>query len=91
MGESKKRTWNLKFTKEAAKDLKNLDKRYQKAVAKAFDKLIQNPKIGKPLVGGLKGFWKLRFARYRIIYQIIESKILVIVFEVKHRKDVYRN
>ena len=83
--------YKIKFTKEASGNLKKLDKRYQKAVAKAIDKLGQNPKIGKPLIGKLKGLWKLRFSRYRIIYQIIERQLIVIVFEVRHRKDVYRN
>ena len=86
-----KLVYKVKFTKEASENLKKLDKRYQKAVAKAINKLSQNPKISAPLVGKLKGFWKLRFSRYRIIYQIIEKQLIVIVFEIRHRKDVYRN
>jgi len=83
--------YKVKFTKEASENLKKLDKRYQKAVSKAINKLSQNPKIGAPLVGKLKGFWKLRFSKYRIIYQIIERQLIIIVFEIRHRKDVYRN
>jgi mRNA interferase RelE/StbE len=83
--------YKIKFTKNASICLKKLDKRYQKAVGKAIDKLSQNPKIGSPLVGKLKGLWKLRFSRYRIIYQIVERQLIVVVFEIQHRKDAYRH
>lgn len=82
--------YKVKFTKEAARNLKRLDKRYQKAVAKAIDKLALNPKIGKPLKGELKGLWKLRFSKYRIIYEIKVKQLVVIIFEIRHRKEVYR-
>ncbi|OGM77468.1 hypothetical protein A2188_03455 [Candidatus Woesebacteria bacterium RIFOXYA1_FULL_43_9] len=82
--------YRVQFTESASKDLKKLDRRYLKAVNKALDKLADFPTVGKPLKGELQGFWKLRFSRYRIIYQIIERKLLIIVFEVRHRKDVYR-
>lgn len=83
--------YKVKFTKEASQNIRRLDKRYQKAVSKAIDKLSENPQLGAPLVGKLKGLWKLRFSRYRIIYQIIENKLIVVVFEITHRRDVYRN
>lgn len=82
--------YRVKFTKTALQDFKKLDKRYQKAVGKAIDRLAENPQIGKPLKGKLKGFWKLRFSRYRIIYQIVEKRLFVIIFEMKHRKEVYQ-
>lgn len=82
--------YKVLFAQSAAKNLKKLDRRYQKAVAKAIDRLAQDPRVGKPLTGKLKGFWKLRFSRYRIIYQIKEKELIVIIFDVKHRKEVYR-
>lgn len=82
--------YRIVFTKEAAKNFKKLDKRYQKAASAALEKLAHNPKIGDPLKGRLKGLWRLRFSRYRIIYQIIEKKLIVIVFDVDHRRDIYR-
>jgi mRNA interferase RelE/StbE len=82
--------YKIVLTHAASNDFKRLDKKYQKAVAKAINRLSTDPKIGKPLKGKLKGLWKLRFSRYRIIYQIMGNKLLVVVFEVKHRKDIYR-
>ncbi len=82
--------YQISFTKEASKDLKKLDKKFLSAVDKALNKLSLDPKVGFPLVGQLKGYWKLRFSNYRIIYQIFEKKLLIIVFEIKHRKEVYK-
>jgi len=82
--------YKVRFTQIASSDLKKLDKRYQQAVKKAIDRLAQDPKVGLPLVGKLKGFWKLRFSRYRIIYQINEKELIIVIFEVKHRREVYK-
>ena len=43
---------------------------------------------GKRLLHEWKGFWRYRFGDYRIIYEIIESQVLVNVIEVDNRKDV---
>ena len=82
--------YKVLFAKEASKNFRRLDRRLQKLAAKAMDRLAKNPKIGTPLLRELKGLWKLRFSRYRIIYQIVERKLIVIVFDVGHRKDVYK-
>jgi len=82
--------YQVLFTKTAAKNLCQLDKRYQSAVAKAIDKLAQYPTAGEPLTGPLKGLWKLRFSRYRIIYQLDHGKCVIIIFDIAHRREVYR-
>ncbi|MBI3955513.1 type II toxin-antitoxin system RelE/ParE family toxin [Candidatus Gottesmanbacteria bacterium] len=82
--------YQVKFTQTAITDLRKLDRRYQLSVKKAIDRLSQNPKVGMPLKGKLKGLWKLRFSRYRIIYQILEKILIIVIFEVKHRKNVYQ-
>lgn len=82
--------YRLTLTAAAKKDLRTLDKKYRSAVDKALNRLQSNPRIGEQLKGDLKGYWKLRFSRYRIIYQIQDLILLVIVMEIRHRRDVYR-
>ena len=82
--------YKVRFTQTASLDLKKLDNRYRKAVKKAIDRLSEDPKVGLPLVGKLKGLWKLRFSRYRIIYQIFQKELVIVIFEVKHRREVYK-
>ena len=82
--------YKVVFTKEASKNFRRLDKRLQRLAAKAIDRLSKNPKVGTPLSRKLKGLWKIRFSRYRIIYRILEQKLIVIIFDVGHRKEIYK-
>lgn len=82
--------YEVKFTATAKLHLSRLEKKYQSAAAKAIDRLAINPKIGDTLQGTLKGYWRLRFSSYRIIYTIRQSTLVVIVFEVAHRREVYK-
>ena len=77
---------------------KNLDKLRKKdktnfdIVFHHFEKLTQNPKFyGKPLRSNLAGLWSCRAGDFRIVYEIEESKLLVFVVGIGHRKDIYDN
>ena len=83
--------YSVKFSKTVLKSFKRLDRKIQALALKALERLKENPKIGVPLTGNLKGFWKLRFSRYRIIYQLENRKLIIIVFDIGHRKDIYKN
>ncbi len=71
------------------KDFKRIDRADQQRIIKTIrKKLTAKPKeFGKPLAGELKGCWKLRIGKYRVIYEIEEEKILVYVIMVGYRRD----
>jgi len=83
--------YSVKFTQTALKSFKKLDKSIQKLASKAIEGLRKNPKLGKPLKGALRGFWSFRFSKYRIVYQLKERRLLIIVFDIAHRKEIYKN
>ncbi|MFZ3138661.1 MAG: type II toxin-antitoxin system RelE/ParE family toxin [Thermodesulfovibrionales bacterium] len=65
----------------------------QKKINKAIDSLEINPLFGpniKTLVGKLVGLYRYRTGKIRIIYQVFESEIKVIVVEIGPRGDVYK-
>ena len=78
------------FSKTAQKGIHKLDKRYSGALKKSLIKLKENPYLGEKLSGEFKGLWKMKFSRYRIIYQITERELVVVVIDVGHRREVYR-
>ncbi|MEN8253593.1 MAG: type II toxin-antitoxin system RelE/ParE family toxin [Patescibacteria group bacterium] len=82
--------YKVVFTKAANKRIKKLDKRYSSAFDKSLKKLETNPRLGEMLKDDLKGYWKLKFSRYRIIYKIQGKKLIVVVVDVGHRREVYR-
>ncbi len=83
--------YKLLFDDKVSKDLKKIDKAWQKKILEVIKtKLIENPYIGKKLVGDLSYYYRYRVNDYRIIYEILEDEILLVVIKIKHRKDVYK-
>ena len=60
-----------------------------KKIIDEIETLKKFPKRGKPLSGNLRGFWRLRMDKYRIIYQIEGSDLIIYVFNIGHRKNIY--
>ena len=93
-----KRFYEVKFTESAEKDLKKLSKT-NKAIAKLLKKWIlenlintQNPKQrGKALTGNLKGLWRYRVGSYRIVVEIKDEVLLILIIEISDRKETYKN
>ncbi|MGV0750170.1 type II toxin-antitoxin system RelE family toxin [Mycolicibacter minnesotensis] len=53
--------------------------------------LARNPlRVGKALHGELAGRFSARRGDFRVIYEVLDEKIVVRVIDVRHRRDVYR-
>ena len=84
--------FRVKFTEEAEDQFFKLPKSAQKMIKDAIkDRLETEPlAYGKPLRFSYSGHRRIRVSKYRIIYRIMESQVLVIIVNVDHRKDVYK-
>jgi len=86
--------WTIEITRTAEKQIKKLDGSAQKSIVRFLRerlKSVENPRQwGKPLHGDKKGLWRYRVGDYRLICDIQDEKITVLILEVAHRKDVYR-
>ena len=50
----------------------------------------ENPRIkGKALTGDLKGLWRYRVEDYRILAEIQDDKIVILIFDIGHRSKIY--
>ena len=93
--------YNLEFDKKASKDILSLDKSTRNFILDELESFINNfdedyekelmklTKI-KALQGEFKGLYRLKLRTYRVIYEKIGNKLLILVLRVSHRKDVYR-
>ena len=83
--------WNVEYAISAKKEIDALDGSARRIIKKAIeDKLMTEPlKFGLPLRRSLKNFFKLRVGDYRIIYQIENEEVTVLVIKVGHRREVY--
>lgn len=82
--------YEVLLTREVEKQLNSIDRRYQKAITQALLRLEANLQIGEPLAYDLKGKFRIRVSRYRIVYEINHFKKQIFVLMIEHRKDVYR-
>ncbi|EKD52062.1 MAG: addiction module toxin, RelE/StbE family [uncultured bacterium] len=85
--------YSIELTRNAEKGFAQIMKAQPKIgarIASAIDELATAPKLGIPLKGELKGLFKYRVGSYRIIYQIVHSRLIITIIDIGHRKDVYR-
>ena len=86
--------WKVEFVQEAEKELKVLDKQYAKRILKYLSERIatsEDPRrFGTALKSNLSGFWKYRVGEYRIICDIQDKVLTVLVLRVGHRRKVYK-
>lgn len=93
-------SWSLSFHDKAIDEFSALDHSQQMEVAKAIDKVMENPLpmqeggYGKPLGGKLAGCCKIKLKKsgIRVVYKIerLENEMRVIVIGLRHNSDVYK-
>lgn len=87
--------YKVLFTDRAKKQLKKLNKSISLFIINWIEKNISDcldPRIyGKALVDNKRGQWRYRVGDYRLICEIQDNNIIVLVLEVGHRKEVYRD
>jgi mRNA interferase RelE/StbE len=83
----------VEFDDRARRELRKLDSSVQAAILGYLRKRIattEDPRrFGKPLRRNLAGLWRYRVEDYRLICRIEEDRVVVLVLEVGHRRDVY--
>ena len=86
-------TWSVEFDDAAAKELRKLDHQAQNDILRYFRERIATDddprRFGKPLSGDLAGLWRYRMRDYRMICNIEDHRLIVLVVRIAHRKDVY--
>ncbi len=86
--------YKILFDKDAEKQLNKIDGTQQRIIVNWIAKYLENthdPRIfGKTLKGNLKDYWRYRVGNYRIIAEINNDEIRIIIIEIGHRKDIYK-
>ncbi len=86
-------TWTIKYEQQVAKNLKKIDPENRKRIKKFIEeRLINsiNPKErGESLKGNLNEYWRWRLGDYRIIGEINENEILIVILKIGHRRNIY--
>jgi len=86
--------WTIEITRTAEKQITKLHRDAQQAIVRFLRERLAvtaNPRQwGRPLQGEKLGLWRYRVGDYRLICDIQDERITVMVLQVGHRKDVSR-
>ncbi len=84
--------YKVEIKKKVFKQILKPDKAAQIQISEFLKslKFIDPRSLGKELRGKMKGLWRYRLGNYRLVTQIQDDILIVIILKVGHRKDIYR-
>lgn len=84
-------TYTIEYKKSVEKELRNLPPTQLKGIVAKIRTLAVNPRPeGSVKLRGSSDLFRIRHADYRIIYQVQDKKLILLVIKVGHRREVYR-
>lgn len=84
-------TYRIEWKSSAVKELKRLDSAVIPRIVFSVQSLATNPRpSGVRKLQGSARSYRLRVGDYRVIYEIIDNVLLILIVRVRHRKDAYR-
>lgn len=83
-------TYRVEVTPAALRQLRKLDPPARRRVQAAIELLADQPRpSGAKKLGGGEGEWRVRTGDYRIVYEVHDNVLLVLVVAVGHRREIY--
>jgi mRNA interferase RelE/StbE len=87
--------WQIDFAESVATQLRKLDPAVARRILQFLRERVTPLTDPRSLGAALKGdelgqFWKYRVGDYRVIAEILDSEIRILVVRIGHRRDVYR-
>lgn len=84
-------TYQTEFSSSARRQLKKLPSDIQLEIREAVNQLATTPRpMGIEKMSGNEDLYRIRVRDYRIIYEIYDEVLVVVVVKVGHRREVYR-
>lgn len=85
--------YRVELTDRVIKQLKKIDKHTSALIMGWIEKNLdgcENPRMhGKGLTANRTGQWRYRIGNYRLICEIKDEEVLILVLEVGHRREIY--
>jgi len=83
--------YSLVFKKSVAKDLRNIPNKDVKRILKCVELLRKNPRAdGCTKLSGQERY-RVRQGVYRVVYEIQDAELIILVVKVAHRSVVYKS
>lgn len=86
--------YRVELSENALKTFKKMDKQIATMIFAWISKNLEgceNPRIhGKGLAADKKGIWRYRVGDFRLLAHIFENRLIILVVDAGHRKDIYK-
>ena len=83
--------YTVQIPRKVAKDIAALERNDATRVRMAIELLASNPRPPTcTAIVGKQNRYRVRVGSYRIIYEVVDGELIVIVIQVGHRREVYR-
>jgi mRNA interferase RelE/StbE len=84
--------YSIEFAPRAQRDFDKFDQELRVRIARELDRLAENPfRPGTKALKEYEGARRARVGDYRIIYRVINQRVLVLILHIGHRREVYRS
>jgi len=80
----------VEFLPSAARVLSKLEPPVRRRIARRIDRLAEDPRGDAVKLRGVDDVWRARAGDYRILYQVEDDRLRILVIRIGHRRDVYR-
>jgi mRNA interferase RelE/StbE len=85
------KAYTIEFTRRAEKDFRAFPPEIRRRLAPKIDALKQNPRPrGVKSLEGPDGILRMRVGDYRILYQVLDDRLVVLLVKIGHRREIYR-
>ena len=81
--------YKIEIKRSAVKEIKKLSVKELKRILKVIEELADNPKPIGAIKLSNQELYRIRVGNYRILYEILDYQLKIIIVKVGHRKDVY--
>jgi len=87
--------WKIEYAKSVQKSVRKLDRQTRSRLRKYLETRLavaDDPRsLGRPLQGSqFQNLWRFRVGYYRIIAQIEDDEVRILILRIGHRREVYR-
>ena len=83
-------SFSIRIKESAAKELRRVARPDRARIVTVIDRLAETPHLGAALKGDLRGLRRIRVGDYRVVYEVRDDELVVLVVRVAHRRDAYR-
>ena len=82
-------SYSIQIKRSAARELARIPQLDRKRIVRIIDSLEEHLLAGSMLKADLCGLYRMRGSDYRVMYEVLEDALVVLVVRIAHRREVY--